>query len=101
MTPQFKILTGHLAYWTKEGYLNHNPFMGASLEEVKVNFDEAKRVYDNIFRFGFIPAWIMTHATTDLRKRLERWKPGDPDIIFSEAVKQSTPVPVELRELII
>ena len=37
----------------------------------------------------------------NLRKKLEEWRPGDSNIIFSEAVKSVPPVPTEWKELVV
>ena len=101
MTPQFKILTGQMAYWTEEGYLNSNIFYRASLEDVKKNFEEAKRIYPYLFRFGFIPSWCRRSATKRQKNILDKWKPGDKEEIFNEIVRQTLPPPSEWKELVI
>lgn len=50
MTIQFEILTKSRGYSTDDGGIHHNPFFNRSLEEVKNNLDQAKRVYSDIIK---------------------------------------------------
>lgn len=56
MTFQFKILTGMLA-----SGMNINPFKGATEEDVKEDFDYAKKIYKGVFG-NFLSAWCLQKA---------------------------------------
>lgn len=58
MTPQVQILTTIASRYSRDGMVSINPFFGASEDFVRSNIDEAKIVYDDVFK-QFIGAWFV------------------------------------------
>ncbi len=61
-TEQFGILTG-LMLWQKDGIEhNLNPFYKASKKQVLAELDFAKIVYRDVFKYTFVPGWVIRQA---------------------------------------
>ena len=62
VTQQFLILT-EMMCWPKDGKWNNiNPFHKATREKVEQNLESAKRVYADIFNYGYVSSWVMKQA---------------------------------------
>lgn len=58
MTPQANILSGMMAYSSKELGVCVNPFYGADEEKIKRDLEYAKEIYIGVFK-QFIAAWVV------------------------------------------
>lgn len=68
-TPQFKILTGHMAYFKSiDGYADCflNPFYKVDIETVKENMEEAKNIYKYVFN-EFIATWYIGYKQGNIK----------------------------------
>ena len=58
---QFKILTGHKAWYNGE-YHKINIFYEADSQFVKDNIDLARTVYNDIYKFQFFPTYFQIYG---------------------------------------
>ena len=101
-TIQFMILTGMKARHS-EGFWSVNPFYKASKEEISNNFEEAKKVYKDVFAM-FTSTYVI-HKSKELGiipdGSLESLQEGEHEILKALEHHDIPPMPFynELREL--